>query len=248
MARLLALLLAFGAWAEPPAAPGGEFHFLRLEYTDSPRFRRPFGMGRGRGWWMQDWPEAEMHFNQGIRRLTRIEAGETRHAGLKSDGIYNYPWIYATQVGWWDLSDEETRRLGDYLLRGGFLMVDDFFGGDWIGFQEAMARALPGIPIEDLPDGDPVLSIVFSIRERVFIPGLRHLRNRGPDGIVIEPTGQPPAWRGMRDAKGNLIVAIHFNQDVGDAWEHADMPEYPENMTSLAYRFGINHIVYAMTH
>ncbi len=241
MRRALWILVALGLWA-------GEFHFLRMEYTDHPRFRRPFGMGRGRGWWMQDWPEAEMHFNQGIRRLTRVDAGEVRHTGLKTDEIYEYPWIYATQVGWWDLSDEETRRLGDYLLRGGFLMVDDFFGADWRGFQEAMERALPGVAIEDLEEEDPVMNIVFDIKERVFIPGLRHLRNRGADGIVIEPTGQPPQWRGMRDAKGNLIVAIHFNQDVGDAWEHADMPEYPENMTSLAYRFGINHIVYAMTH
>jgi hypothetical protein len=222
-----------------------EFHFLRMEYRDHPRARRSWG----RGWWMQDWPEAEMHFNQGIRRMTRIDVGEIRHAGLHGNGIFEYPWIYATQVGWWDLSDDETRQLGDYLRRGGFLVVDDFFGpADWSHFAGTMARVLPDRPIEDMRDNDPVMNMVFEIKERVFIPGLRHLRDRGPNGVVIEPTGQPPAWRAIYDERGNILVAINFNVDVGDAWEHADMPEYPEYMTSLAYRFGINYIVYAMTH
>ncbi|GAB4362317.1 MAG: hypothetical protein OHK0021_06400 [Bryobacter sp.] len=262
--RLGLCLMLFGAGfpspSQPPSQPlgedfpeDGEFHFLRLEYQDAPEFRRPFGRrrlpdGTPAGWWAQDWPEAEMHFRQGIARLTRIAVGGNRHTHLRDDRIFEYPWIYATQVGWWDLSDAETRRLGQYLERGGFLMVDDFFGRDWQGFRAAMERTLPGAFIEDLPDEDPVMSIVFPIRERVFIPGLRHLRNRAPDGTVLEPTGQGPQWRGMRDKKGRLVVAIHFNQDVGDAWEHADWVEYPENMTSLAYRFGINHIVYAMTH
>lgn len=251
--------------ADPPGAPNGEFHFLRVEYKDHPRARRGwYGSGGGlnggpRGWWMQDWPEAEMHFNQGIRRLTRIDAGEIRHTPLTDDRVYDYPWIYATQVGWWDLSDGETKRLGQYLERGGFLVVDDFFGAqDWAAFQDTMERAMPGRPIEDLRDGQAVMNIVFDIRERVFIPGLRHLRRidggridggRGDGGrVVIEPVGTPPAWRGLYDSQGRLVVAINFNMDVGDAWEHADMPEYPENMTSLAYRFGINYIVYAMTH
>jgi hypothetical protein len=244
----LLALAAITAWSQ-----AGEFHFLRLEYTDHPRFRRPFGRGvlpdgTRAGWWMQDWPEAEMHFREGVARLTRVQTGDNRYANLRSDAIFDYPWIYATQAGWWDLSEEETSRLGEYLRRGGFLVVDDFFGPDWAGFAEAMSRALPGTPYEDLADDDPVMNIVFDIRERVFVPGLRHLRNRNAQGEILPPPGQQPRWRGMRDRKGNLVVAIHYNQDIGDAWEHADWAEYPENMTSLAYRFGINHIVYAMTH
>ena len=222
-----------------------EFYFLRLEYKDAPFVRRPWG----RGWWMQDMPEAEVHFSKGIERMTRVHVGDCRHTPLTDDGVFNYPWIYATQVGWWDLSDAETERLRKYLLRGGFLVVDDFFGErDWAAFAATMARVLPGRGIEDIKDTSPVMNMVFEIKERVFIPGLRHLqRGSGiPSAIRSQPT--EPKWRAMYDDAGRMVVAINFNMDIGDAWEHADWPEYPEQMTSLSYRFGINYILYSMTH
>lgn len=223
-----------------------EFYFLRLEYKDAPFARRMWG---GRGWWMQDMPEAEMHFSQGIQRLTRIDIGECRHTGLHDDRVYDYPWIYATQVGWWDLSDAEVKRLREYLLRGGFLVVDDFHGErDWAFFQDSMSRVLPGYPIVDIEDGDSIMNVVFQITERTFIPGLRHLRRGQGGATYVQPTAIPPTWRAIYDAKGRMLVAINFNMDIGDAWEHADLPEYPEQMTSLSYRFGINYIVYSMTH
>lgn len=219
-----------------------EFHFVRLEYTDGPWARR--GWSR-RGWWMQDWPEAEMHFAQGIQRITRIHTGDNRHMPLADDRIYDHPWIYATQTGFWDLSDTETRRLGDYLERGGFLVADDFYGPrDWEVFQKTMARVLPGRPIVDLEDNHQLMHVLFDIKERIFIPGLRHLRR---DGSVQQPAW-PPTWRAIHDRKGRLVVAVNFNMDVGDAWEHADLPFYPAEMTGLAYRFGINYIIYSMTH
>jgi hypothetical protein len=198
---------------------------------------------------MQDWPEADVHFTQGVRRLTRIDTGEERHLPLTDDRIFEYPWIYATQVGYWNLREAETRRLRDYLLRGGFLVVDDFYGPeDWAVFRESMERVLPGHPILDIDETDSILHVLYDINERTFIPGLRHLR-RGPGGtIVTQPQAMPPYWRAMYDDKNRMVVAINFNMDVGDAWEHADMPEYPEAMTALAYRFGINYIIYAMTH
>ena len=198
---------------------------------------------------MQDWPEAEMHFAQGIRRLTRIDIGQNLHLPLTDDRIYDHPWAYATQTGFWDLSDAEVKRLRDYLLRGGFLIVDDFWGPtDWEYFRETMERVLPGQPILDIPETDSLLHVLFSLDQRTQIPGLRHLR-RGPGGgtVVVTQAG-PPHWRALYDPKGRMVVAINFNQDVGDAWEHADMPEYPAEMTGLAYRFGINYIIYAMTH
>ena len=220
-----------------------EFHFLRLEYTDGAWARR--GWGGSRGWWMQDWPEADAHFAQGIRRITRIDIGENRHLPLSDIHIYDHPWIYATQTGFWDLSDAEVRRLGDYLERGGFLVVDDFYGPrDWAVFQQTMARVLPGRPILDLEESDQLLHVLFDIEERTFIPGLRHLRPGGR----IESQGGPPAWRAMYDRRGRLVVAINFNMDIGDAWEHADLPAYPAEMTGLAYRLGINYIIYSMTH
>jgi hypothetical protein len=227
------------------AAPDAEFHFIRLEYVDLFTARRGFG----RGWWRQDWPAAEIHFTQGIRRLTLIDTGEGRHLPLSDDRIFDYPWIYATQVGYWDLSDFEIERLREYLLRGGFLVTDDFHGPqDWAVFRDSMKRVFPDRPILDIGEQDQVLHVLYDIDKRTQIPGLRHLR-RGPGG-AIEVRGQPtpPIWRGIYNDDGRMLVAVNFNMDIGDAWEHADMPEYPEPMTALAYRFGINYILYAMTH
>ena len=242
----LAVLVALPALAGLGGFPEkAEFYFLRLEYKDASWVRR----SRGRGWWMQDMPEAEVHFSKGIERMTRIHTGDCRNTPLTDDRVYDYPWIYATQVGWWDLSDPEVDRLRAYLLRGGFLVVDDFFGErDWAAFAATMARVLPGRAIEDIEDSSAVMNLVFEIKERVFIPGLRHLR-RGEGGrTVIQQQPSEPKWRAMYDDSGRMVVAINFNMDIGDAWEHADLPEYPEQMTSLSYRFGINYIVYAMTH
>jgi hypothetical protein len=241
------LLAAYQAFRPTPEErPSAEFHFIRLEYVDLFTARRGFG---GRGWWRQDWPEADIHFTQGVRRLTKIDVGEQRHLPLTSERLFDYQWIYATQVGFWDLSAIEVERLGDYLRRGGFLVVDDFHGPqDWSVFQASMERVMPGQPIVDIDPGDSVLHVLYDITERTMIPGLRHLR-RGPGGSVqVYPQATPPLWRAVYDEKGRMVVAINFNMDVGDAWEHADMPEYPEAMTSLAYRFGINYIIYSMTH
>jgi len=226
-----------------------EFYFIRLEYRDLFGSGRGFGRGFGRGWWMQDWPASEIHFAQGVRRLTRIDIGEARHVPLTDDRIFEYPWAYATQVGYWDLSKAETDRLREYLLRGGFLVVDDFWGmQEWEVFRESMQRVFPERPIVEMPENDPMLHVVYDIKGRTQIPGLRHLRV-GPGGAITAPLeGTPPHWRAIYDDKGRMLVAINYNMDVGDAWECADMPEYPEPSTGLAYRFAINYLIYSMTH
>jgi hypothetical protein len=251
IALLFALpaLLWLTAAAQNQAAPAmtSEFHFARLIYTD-----RPENMRFGGGWWQQDWPDAETHFRQGIERLTRIDAGPGVTVDLFGDAIFDYPWLYATQVGYWDLSQPEIERLREYLLRGGFLMADDFFGEyEWSVFQESMSRLFPDRPILDIDaDTDEVLHVLYDVDKFTQIPGLRHLgggrgRRRGGFGVARLPE---PFWRGIYDDDGRLMIAMNFNQDVGDAWEHADDAYYPEPMTALAYRFGINYIVYSMTH
>jgi len=240
------LLTAALLWPQRQAAPpdAAEFRFVRMEYAELRQTRRGYGLA----WWRQDGPSAEAHFKQGIERLTRIHTGHGHHVPLTGDAVYDYPWLYATQVGYWDISDEETRRLGDYLRRGGFLVVDDFYGpGEWAVFRDALARALPDQPVVDLPNDDPVWHVLYDIDERFFIAGLRHL-GIGRGGFSMRRPVDPPEWKGIRDASGRLVVLIPFNVDVGDAWEHADLAEYPEAMTGLAYRIGINSIVYAMTH
>jgi hypothetical protein len=255
--------LAQRGWFRPsadddtPAVPrDGEFHFLRVEYTDLPQYHWGWGWssreGTGTGWWLVDWPAAENHFSAGLQRLTRIDVGDPRHLRLTDERLFDYPWIYATQTGWWGLTDAETSRLREYLLRGGFLVVDDFWGPEqWEVFRRTMDRVFPKQPITDIAESDAVMHVHYDIweKDRTFIPGSRHLW-RGPGGTVeiVQPEGTSPAWRAIYDDKNRMVVAVNFNTDVADAWEFADVPYYPEAMTALAYRYGINYVIYAMTH
>ncbi|PWU06327.1 MAG: hypothetical protein C5B51_12625 [Terriglobia bacterium] len=232
----------------------GEFHFIRVEYTDLPEFHRGYGFGSrngtGDGWWLVDWPDSDEHFSLGVQRLTRIETGAPLHMRLTDDRLFDHPWLYATQTGWWNLSEQEIARLREYLLRGGFLVTDDFWGEDWGWFQRTMERVLPGMPITDIAQTDLVMHVAYDIEEkdRTFIPGTRHLW-RGPGGIIVrQPPGTTPAWRAIHDERNRMLVAVNYNTDVGDAWEYADSPYYPEPMTALAYRYGVNYLIYAMTH
>lgn len=236
----------------------GEFHFVRLEYTDLPQFHRRFGFAsrgaEGEGWWMVDWPDADDHFSLGVARLTRIEVGEPRHFRLTDDKLWDHPFLYATQTGWWGLNQREIERLREYLLRGGFLVTDDFWGPDptqWEVFRETMDRVLPGHPITDIALTDPVMHVLYDIeaKDLTWIPGTRHIRlSAGGGAVVQQPPGTSPAWRAVDDDAGRMVVAVNYNTDIGDAWEYADSPMYPEAMTALAYRYGVNYLVYAMTH
>lgn len=220
-----------------------EFHFARLAFGIN---GRAFTANRGEPW-LRDWPDAEYHFLQGIRRMTSLNAdGESRQVSLTSDALFDYPVIYAVKVGYWYLSDPEIETLREYLSRGGFLIVDDFHGpSEWAQFIFSMQRVFPDRPIVDIPDEDEIFHVLYDLDDRQQIPG----RNSIYWGVTWEhPLGRPEYWRGIYDDSGRIMVAINFNMDLGDAWEHADDAFYPEPMTALAYRIGINYLVYAMTH
>ena len=166
------------------------------------------------------------------------------------DRIFNHPWLFAQQVGRWTLSDEETDRLREYLMRGGFLVVDDFHGEyEWRIFHATIQRVLPGYPIIEIPDDDPLLHVLYDLNRNTQIPGARHLY-RGPGGQIMAqlPGGAGLIGGASTTSRAGCWVAINYNMDMGDAWEHADDPWYPNPMTALAYRFAINYIIYAMTH
>ena len=227
-----------------PDRPAAEFHFARLFYSD--RRRYGFGGGFGGGSWRVDWPEAETHFRQGVSRLTRLDIGEQpRILSLSDDVIFDYPWLYAVEVGDWFLNEAETARLREYLLRGGFMMVDDFHGSaEWYGFTETLKQVFPDRPILDIPADDEVLHVLYDLDQRSQIYGIRPLMM----GMTYEYDGVDPHWRGIYDDNGRLMLAINHNMDLGDAWEHADDPRYPEPLTALAYRFAVNYVIYALTH
>ncbi len=195
--------------------------------------------------WTQDFPRADRHFSLAVRRLTRIHVRSVEQTVNLDDRdeVYNWPWVYAVQVGEWGITDEQAAKLRDYLLRGGFFMADDFHGtNEWQVFQESMKRVFPDRPIVEIPDSDPIFHTVYDLDQRYQIVGREHLEEGHKlDGFVAH-------WRGIYDDKNRLMVAASFNSDVGDSWEWADSPEYPEQFSALGVRIGVNYIVYAMTH
>ncbi|MEZ5402782.1 MAG: DUF4159 domain-containing protein [Bryobacteraceae bacterium] len=222
------------------AAEKTEFAFGRLRYP---------GAGRGYwggGSWATDYPKADRQFLQGLRRLTRLHARSVEQVvDINSPEIYDWPWLYAVEVGYWSLNDEQAGRLRDYLLRGGFLMVDDFHGtGEWANFMDSMQRVFPERAVVEIDNKDQIFHVIYDLDERFQVPGVRYIRS----GNTYERDGYEPRWRGIYDDKGRVMVAICHNMDLGDAWEWADEPRYPEKFASLAYRVAVDYIVYAMSH
>ena len=230
------------------SGPSNEFHLARMVFNvNAENFWHP----PGRPWWRIDWPEAELHLLDGVDRFTRIDTSrDSTHVSLNDDALFDYPFLLAQQVGRWSLSQQEIQRLGDYLQRGGFLLVDDFHGpAQWRTFTDVIKQALPEHRIEALLPDTALMHILYPMNQLTQIPGHRHLVGLDKNGqAVVRMPYSPQRWMGIFDKKGRLSVAINFNMDMGDAWEHANDPSYPNAMTSLAYRYGINYIVYSLTH
>lgn len=224
------------------AAEKTEWVFGRLRYSSGGGGRRYWGGGS----WGTDYPKADRQFVQGVRRLTRLHTKSIEQVvDINSDEIFTVPWIYAVEVGYWSLDERQAARLRQYLLRGGFLMTDDFHGTEqWVGFLDSMARVFPDRPIIDLEDANPIFHVLYNLDQRFQVPGIQMFRS----GRTSERDGYDPRWRAILDDKGRVMVAICHNMDLGDAWEWADHPRYPENYASLAYRVGVNYIIYSMTH
>ncbi len=228
-----------------------EWAFARLMYPPGPlngyRYR-DLDWHTGVSLWTQDFPRADRHFSLAVRRLTRIHVRSVEQpVNLDEGDAYDWPWLYAVQVGEWGLTGVQGQELREYLLRGGFFMADDFHGNaEWAEFESRIRKALPEFPIREIDDDDPIFHTVYDLDQRIQVPGEAHLRagyksNNGP-------SSRGAHWRGIYDDKGRIIVAILYNSDIGDAWEWADDPRYPAKFADLAIRLGVNYIVYAMTH
>jgi len=227
----------------------GEWTFARLMYPPGPNdgYRGRFdGDWRlGLSLWTQDFPRADRNLAQAVRRLTRIQARSVEQAVNLEDGdeVFNWPWLYAVQTGEWGLTPDEGKVLREYLLRGGFFMADDFHGTEeWEVFERSMKLVFPDRPIVEIPDSDPIFHTIFDLDDRFQIVGAEHLLEGSKNG------GKVAHWRGIYDDKGRIMVAITFNSDVGDSWEWAGDPRYPQKYSEMGIRLGVNYIVYAMTH
>lgn len=234
------------SYTSGPNVPS-EFYWSRLQYTSSYASGSSYGFrGYGRGGWARDYPKADNYCLIALRRLTRINSPSPLNVvDLDSEHVYDYPWIYAVAVNNWTFTDEEAKRLHDYLLKGGFLMVDDFHGtDDWEHFMAGMRMVLPDRPVEDLKDSDEIYHVLYDIDEKFQIPSEVYVNT----GRTYEKDGYVPKWRAIRNDHGRIMVAICANMHLGDAWEWSDSPEYPEKFSGLAFRIVLNYITYAMTH
>jgi hypothetical protein len=242
----------------PQSGEKAEFAWSRLSYTTAMGeggyggFGGGYGGGYGRGFgqtWSRDYPKADRQFLMALNRLTRINGRSTEQVvSADSDDIFNYPFVYAVMVHTWSFNDDEAKRMREYLLKGGFLMVDDFHGTeDWEDFMRGMRQIFPDAakyPVEDLTDKDEIFHVLYDMDDRFQVPGEQYIRS----GRTYEKDGYVAKWRGIRDDHGRVMVAICHNMHLGDAWEWADDPEYPEQFASMAFRVGLNYVMYSMTH
>jgi len=228
----------------PGDSPEGEFHMARVIYPTS-------GGGGSHGcsqpWWAIDYPLAEGHFLKALRRIGNMSVADDSIAlELTDKRIFQYPFLFLQQpgAGRWRPTPNEAGQLREHLLRGGFLLVDDLHGErDWGWLADALYAVFPDRQIIEIPASDPIMHNFFDLDRTIQVPGDRHLRYGGQ----VQMEG-PAHWRGIYDDRGHLMVAINFNMDMGDGWEHADDPNYPAAMTAQAYKLGTNYVMYAMSH
>ncbi|MBI1956746.1 MAG: DUF4159 domain-containing protein [Acidobacteria bacterium] len=196
--------------------------------------------------WDTDYPKADRQFLQGVLRWTNIQARRQEQILRPlSPQLFAFPFVYAVEPGYWYLSEEEAARLREYLLRGGFLVVDDFHGTrEWKNFEAQIRKVFPDRPIQEVELSDPIFHCFFDIEQKIQVPGLQFLYS----GHLYEQDGFTPHYRAIYDDDHSIMVMINFNVDLGDAWEWSDFPQYPEFYTSYAFRLGVNYVVYAMTH
>lgn len=227
--------------------PGDNFTFARVAY----HFTR-----RG---WMIDYPDSDINFPTRLSEMTTIEIaknpdGSPKHIviDIMDDKLFNYPILFMVEVGGIEFTDEEVPRLREYLLRGGFIHVDDFWGvSEWETFKKQIERVLPPdeYPIVDIPLDHPLFHIVFDVKEVPQIPCIEfwmathQTSEKGEESKTAE-------CKGIFDKRGRLMMVMTHNTDLGDGWEREG--EDPEYFTRFsvggAYPLGINIVVYAMTH
>jgi hypothetical protein len=216
------------------------FHFARAIYSGGG------GWGRGSGW-ATDWPDADRWITAVLRRLTAVDVFPGEHAvALDDPELRRFPFLYTLEVGRMSLSEPEVQGLRNYLLAGGFLMVDDFHGTyQWRNWEREIRRVLPEYDIVEIPMDHEVFSSFYKIEEIIPVPVVDR-------GIWGEPSWEQDVHKayclGIFDENGRLMVVINWNTDIGDAWEWAEDPRYPLQFSTFAYQIAANLIVHAMTH
>ena len=230
----------------PAEIPGNahEFYFTRGMYSGE---YDDYDAG---GRWAVDYPKADHQFLVALKRLSILDAYESDNAiELTDPRLRRFPLLYLVEVGSMSLTNAEVLALRNYLLAGGFMVIDDFWGSwAWDQFVSQMQRVFPDRAIVELPLEHPVFNAFYNIDRVLQVPNIRLGISSTYGGSTHEYDGIVPHVRGIFDDEGRLMVLINWNTDLGDAWEWAEDPFYPIEFSNFAYKMGINMIVYGMSH
>ena len=218
-----------------------EFYFTRGIYGASGDGEDDWGPR-----WAVDYPKADQQLLVALKRLTVVDAFDSEHA-LKLDDprLRDFPFVYVLEVGSLNLKDEQVQALRAFLLSGGFMVIDDFWGSwEWDVFETQMRRIFPERPVVEVPLDHPIFHAFYDIREVLQVPNV----HQAAGGPTHEGDGKVPHVRGVFDEHNRLMVLVNWNTDLGDAWEWADSPQYPLRYSTYAYEIGINFVIYGMSY
>jgi hypothetical protein len=249
------------AWNGPADDRPGEheFIFVRGKYTSYPGSGGP-GYGYGgvrRQWWETDFDDADRNLLRGVRRYTTVDASSMGYKAmsLTDPALFEYPFLYINMKriplysgNGPDFKPEEAAALREYMLRGGFVMLDDFWGPEhWQDFLVELAKIFPERRPEKLTLDHPIFHSFFDIDEIKQVPGRGVTWGFGM-GFILDSADYPTAVHGVFDDEGRLMMVVNFNTDLGDGWEHTFDEFYPTRYCNAAYKIGINTIIYALSH
>jgi hypothetical protein len=227
----------------------GRFVFARLRYAegvspDELGGGRGFGRRGGRGQgppWSHDYPRAEHNFAKILDEITTVHPYTGALGGVIVDvgskDLFKFPVAYMAEAGFWTQADDEAANVGAYLKKGGFIVFDDFRGGDWNNFETQMKRALPDVRLVELDVSHPIFHAFFDIATLDFV----QFYGRGERAQFIG------AYLDNDPAKRLLFIA-NYNNDIGEYWEYSDTGWTPIDLSNEAYKLGVNYVVYALTH
>jgi len=244
---LLSLTFCFSEEVEAQGSNGDEFTFVRIQYTSGgANYKLRNRMGSNWQSWTVDYPFAEQNLMKGLSNWTSLNvANDPVSLSLLDPELFRYPFAYIVEVGFMVLTQPEADNLGEWLLRGGYLMVDDFHGPfEWESFVNQMKMVFQNREIVDIPMEHPIFHCFYDFDEIKQIPGLGSWLG----GRTYEKGGIEARCMGIFDDLNRLMVLVIRNMDMGDAWEHTYDPRYPTEYSAEAYKLGINFVIYGLTH
>jgi hypothetical protein len=223
--------------AAPVAQEGssydGRFTFTRVRYGGAYGFRRGGGAS-----WSHDYPDADRHISQILQYVSTVQPvlSETGVLTLEDPEIFKYPILYISEPGFWSVSDEGARNLRSYLVKGGFLIFDDFENEQWNNMESQLKRAIPEYDFVEIGPDHPVFTSFFRIDD-IYVP--HPLLNVRPKYYAIFENNDP---------NRRVMVLANWNADIAEYWEWSDRAYLPVDLSNEAYKLGVNYLIYGLTH